>query len=647
MHYFEVAIADKQYQSDQPLTYSYDSKLEQRTVVTVELKKRNVTAFVSREVKKPAFALKPIKSVMSQAPLPQHCLEMAKWIEDYYVCSLGEALRQFAPTKPAIRRTERIPEGNADTPVQLDLVSPLTADQAKAIKAIKKGNSTTYLLHGDTGTGKTRVYLELAKATLESGKSVVLLTPEIALTSQLAAAAEEHLPFPAFVMHSHLSDAERKKLWISILESKKPVVVIGPRSALFTPIKQIGLIVVDEAHEPAYKQDQTPRYHTSRVASQLGHIQKAKVILGSATPLVSDYYLAQNHGSIIRMKQPAIRSEHGQVNPQIIDIKDRTQFIKNYYLSDALIDEINKVLNAKKQVMVYLNRRGTARIALCSKCGWQLNCPHCDVPMVYHGDTHQMRCHICGLSQVPPLACPQCQNPDISYRSIGTKALTDSIARLFPEARIARFDSDSKAGERVQDVYGRLRAGEVDILIGTQLLAKGFDLPKLALVGVVSAEGSLALPDFTSEERTFQLLYQVSGRVGRGHTAGKVIVQSYDPDNIVIKTALERDFESFYKYTLKQRQLFRFPPYSYLAQFICKRATKDGAEGAAKKLRKLFIGQNKKAEIIGPAPSFYEKRGGQYYWQLVVKSKNRKDLVALAKIVPSNWSIDLDPINLL
>lgn len=647
MHYFEVVIADKQYQSDQPLTYSYDSKLEPRAVVTVELKKRNVTAFVSKEVKKPNFALKPIKSLMSQTPLPKHCLEMAKWIEDYYVCSLGEALRQFAPSKPAIRQADRIPEGNADVPVQLDLVSPLTADQSSAIKAVKNGKSTTYLLHGDTGTGKTRVYLELAKETLEAGKSVVLLTPEIALTSQLAAAAEEHLPFPAFVMHSHLSDAERKRLWISILESKKPVVVIGPRSALFTPIKEIGLIIVDEAHEPAYKQDQTPRYHTSRIASQLGHLQKAKVILGSATPLVTDYYLAQKHGSIIRMRQPAIKSRHGAMNKQIIDIKDRTKFRANYYLSDELIDEIKSVLSSKKQAMIYLNRRGTARIVLCSKCGWQLMCPHCDVPMVYHGDNHIVRCHICGLTQTPPLTCPQCNNPDINYRSIGTKALTDSIARLFPEARIARFDSDSRVGERVHDVYGRLRAGEVDILVGTQLLAKGFDLPKLALVGVVSAEGSLALPDFTSEERTFQLLYQVSGRVGRGHTAGKVIVQSYDPENIVIKTALERDFDRFYKYTLKQRQLFRFPPYSYLAQFICRRATKAGAETAAKKLRKLFIAQNKKVEIIGPAPSFYEKRGGQYYWQLVVKSKNRNDLVDLAQIIPSNWSVDLDPTNLL
>lgn len=648
MFYFEVAIADKRYHSDAPLTYSYDQKLKLRSVVTVPLQRWFISGFVTKEVSKPKFAVKPIKSVMSQTPLPAHNLALAEWIADYYICSLGEALRQFAPTKPAIRRTDGVHQTFSESPaIQLDFVSPLTADQLQAKKAIKAGRSTTYLLHGETGSGKTRVYLELAQAVLERGQSVILLTPEIALTTQLAAAVEQHLPHPSYILHSHLTDAERKKIWLAILESKEPVVVIGPRSALFTPIKDVGLIVLDEAHEPAYKQDQTPRYQTSRVASQLGHITGAKVVLGTATPLVTDYYLAEQHGSIVRMKKPAIGTSKVFAETKLVDIKERSNFSVYHHLSNQLIDEIKTTLSAKKQIMIYHNRRGTARLVVCANCSWHLLCPNCDIPLIYHGDEHNVRCHTCGFTAVPPLICPSCHQPELTYRTIGTKALTDRIAKLFPEARVARFDSDNPAGERVHEMYQKLKNGEIDILVGTQLLAKGFDLPKLALVGIISAETSLSLPDFTSEERTFQLLYQVSGRVGRGHTAGKVIIQSYDPKGVIIQTAAKKNWSLFYKHVLSQRQMFRFPPYSYLAQFTCKRASAASAEEAGNKLRQLLLAQKFPVEIIGPAPAFYGRRGGYHYWQLVLKSKDRRYLVELAKQVPANWSIDLDPINLL
>ncbi len=649
MFYYEVAIADKRYHSDKPLTYSYQAKLKPRTVITVPLQNRLVSGFVIKAVAKPAFAVKQLKSVMSSTVLPAHSLELAKWLSDYYVCTLGEALRQFAPTRPAVRRRpEETPQSIGESPaIQLDLVSPLTKDQKSAIKAIKAGQSITYLLHGDTGTGKTRVYLELAKEVLESGRSVILLTPEIALTAQLAGAVEQHLPYPSYILHSHLTEAQRKKLWLAILESEGPVVVIGPRSALFTPVKYIGLIVLDEAHEPAYKQEQTPRYQSSRVASRFGHLSGAKVILGSATPLVTDYFLAKQHSSIVRMKKPAIGSGKAFSETELVDIKDRRNFTKNHHLSNQLIDEMVTTLSSKKQIMIYLNRRGTARVVVCTNCSWQLHCPRCDIPLIYHGDSHDVRCHTCGFTSVPPQFCPQCQNSDLTYRTVGTKALTDAVAKLFPEARVSRFDSDNPAGERVNELYQKLRSGEIDVLVGTQLLAKGFDLPKLGLVGIISAETSLALPDFTSEERAFQLLYQVAGRVGRGHTAGKVIIQSYDPSGIIIQAAVKKDWRLFYKHVLAQRQMFRFPPYSYLAQFVCRRASAKSAEAAGMRLRQIFLDQRKPVEVIGPAPAFYAKRGGNYYWQVVLKSKDRKHLVELAKLVPANWSVDLDPTNLL
>lgn len=619
------------------------------SIVTVPLQKRMVTGFVMREVSKPSFATKPIKTLLSNQPLPKRCLRLAQWLASYYGATLSEGLRQFTPVTTTIRRSHPGHEQSilSTGTVQIEFDLPLTDDQNRAIKAISKTKGTTVLLHGGTGTGKTRVYLELARQVLRAGRSVILLTPEIALTTQLATAVEQLLPNPTYVLHSQLSAAKRKKLWFAVLEATEPVVIIGPRSALFAPVKDIGLIVVDEAHEPAYKQDQSPRYNALRVASQLGAISGAKVILGTATPSIADYYLAAQHKAVVEMKSLAIKHNHGEPVTEIIDIGDRRDFTRDPYLSNQLIEAMNKELADKKQVMIYLNRRGSARLILCSSCGWQLLCPNCDVPLVYHGDEHNARCHICGFSQAPPMECPQCRNPDIIYRSIGTKALVENIAKLFPSYRLARFDSDNVAGEHINEVYARLQAGEIDILVGTQLLAKGFDLPRLNLVGIVNAETSLALPDFTSQERAFQLLYQVIGRVGRGHGRGHVIVQSTDPTNIVVKSALERDWHSLYKHALAERQAFRFPPFAYLMQLTCRRATVDGAQTAAENLKKKLAAKKLPVEIIGPAAAFYARRGQYFYYQLVAKSKDRDHLLELAKEVPGDWTIDLDPVNLL
>jgi primosomal protein N' (replication factor Y) len=646
MRYYEVLIADSHYRGDTPLTYSYDGDLPVLCAVTVPLRARMVTGFVVREVAKPSFSAKPIRALMSYKPLPSHCLEIAKWVSDYYICSLGEAMRQFAPSKPSIRKSEKNEAELELEPSQLELESPLTKEQVNALEAISNHKSTTVLLHGYTGTGKTRVYLELAQKTLSYGKSVMLLTPEIALTPQLANAAKKSLGNTVVVLHSQLSLAERKKIWLSVLESSEPVVIVGPRSALFSPVQNLGLIVLDESHEPAYKQDQSPRYQAVRVASQIGKLTGAKVVLGSATPALTDYYLADQHKAIVNMKERAIAGSD-EISTQVIDLKDRTNFSASRYLSKQLIESIKQNLNAKKQVMVYLNRRGSARIVLCNKCGWQLLCPNCDIPLVYHGDSHLVRCHICGHNEAPPTKCPECQNPDIIYTSIGTKALIDEVTRLFPGRKIQRFDSDNATGERLHELYDKLHSGEVDILVGTQLLAKGLDLPRLGLVGIISAETSLSLPDFSSEERAFQLLYQVIGRVGRGHSKGEVILQSYEPDSMVVRAALGRSWIEFYDYALKERQQFKFPPFSYLMQLTCKRATLKGAEQASKKLKTDLAAQKLQVEIIGPSPSFYSRRGKYYYWQLVLKSKDHRHLVELAKIVPQDWSVNIDPINLL
>jgi primosomal protein N' (replication factor Y) len=646
MRYYEVFVADSRYHSNAPLTYSSEEPLQIMNAVAVQLRQQTVTGFVISEVDKPDFSTKPIRALISKKPLPAHSLELARWLSEYYSTNLSEALRQFAPTKPTLRhKAQTIPEVPEES-AQMELEAPLTKDQAAALKLIHESPSTTILLHGHTGTGKTRVYIELAKKTIKEGKSVILLTPEIALTSQLTAAVSQQLGLPVFLLHSQLTQASRKRIWLDILQSEQPVVIIGPRSALFSPVHNLGLVVLDEAHEPAYKQDQSPRYHAVRVASQLGLLTQAKVILGSATPNITDYYLAEKRNAVVGMKQRAIAGED-KTEFSVIDLKDRGNFTSSPHLSKQLIEAITDTLKAKKQVMVYLNRRGSARLILCNNCGWQLLCPNCDIPLVYHGDNHTVRCHICGHHAVPPSACPECKNPDIIYKSIGTKALTEEVNRLFPGLKIQRFDSDNTHGERLDQIYHQLLRGEIDILVGTQLLAKGLDLPRLGLVGIISAETSLSLPDYSSEERSFQLLYQVIGRVGRGHGKGRVILQSYEPNSIVVQAAIHRDWEKFYKYALDERQKFRFPPSSYLMQLTCRRATLKGVEQASLRLRKDLLAQKLSVEIIGPTPSFYARRGKYYYWQIVIKSKRRDHLLELAKIVPADWTVDLDPINLL
>lgn len=645
-----MLLADTKYKSGAALTYSSDEPFQIMSVVTVPLRNRLATGFVLGEAGRPGFAVKPIKSLVSTKPLPYHCLQLSQWMAEYYAVPLSEALRLFAPTKPAARGIDIDKEQRVGAPqqvIQLEMYAPLTKDQSRAITEIKANPSTTVLLHGETGSGKTRVYLELAKETLAEGKSVILLTPEISLTTQLAAAAQSFLQIKPIVLHSQLTAARRKQIWRKIIEASGPLVIIGPRSALFTPLSSIGLIVVDEAHEPAYKQEQAPRYNALRAASQLGVFTGAKVIYGTATPNIADYFVADQKKAVIRMTQMAMKVAPEDVKTEVIDLRDRKNFSRNNYLSNQLIQAIGDTLSAKKQAMIYLNRRGSARVVLCNACGWRYLCPNCDVSLVYHGDEHLAKCHICGFESAPPVQCPACSNPDIIYRSIGTKALVEQVQKLFPDKRIGRFDSDSAAGESLNEVYDDLLKGEIDILVGTQLLAKGLDLPRLGLVGVVSAESSLTLPDFTAEERTFQLLYQIIGRVGRGHAKGQVVVQTYEPNTFVIQSAVNRDFKVFYEQILTERQAFRFPPFSYLMKLAVRRATLAGAQNASQKLYDGLVRLGRPAEIIGPTPAFYARRGKNYYYQIVAKSKDRDTLLELAKTVTPDWQIDLDPDDLL
>jgi primosomal protein N' (replication factor Y) len=644
MYYYFVWVRSSRYHGKEALTYVSSDKLLTGSIVQVELQRKVVMGVVTGPTTKPRFQTKAVTRVFDLPPLPSHLLKLAAWLKDYYPAPLGIVAQQLLPAgfaEKQLTTPDPVPFAEPD----LSKLPPLTSEQKTALAAMTDHN--TYLLHGATGSGKTRIYIELAARAIADGKSAIILTPEISLTTQLANNFSEVFGDKVIVMHSRQTPAERQKAWLNTLRATRPVIVIGPRSALFSPVQKPGLIVLDEAHEGAYKQEQAPHYQTGRVAACLAGLTRSSLILGSATPAVSDYYLAeQKNKPIITLTQLARPNDYADSKITVVDRKDHSLFSRSPFLSLELITAIETALARGEQSLLYLNRRGTARLVMCENCGWQAVCPHCDVPLTYHGDHHELRCHSCSYHTATPSSCPSCGHPNIMFKTAGTKAVVDEVARLFSGARVARFDTDNLKAERFEQHYDAIKRGDVDVLVGTQLLAKGLDLPRLSTLGVLLADTSLYMPDFSAEERTFQLISQVLGRVGRGHVAGRAVIQTYHPDHLVLKAALAGDYQRFYHSELASRRQFLFPPFCYLLKLTVRRASIKAAETAAEKLRDEIIGRYK-VRVEGPAPAFYERFQNKYQWQLVVKAVDRAELLKIIAALPANWSYDIDPLDLL
>ncbi len=643
MYYVEILVAAASYHKNEALTYSSQIALQTGRIVMVALRGNPVLGVVVKTVGKPAFETKQVLEIPDLPALPTQLMDLLKWLQEYYPAPLGATVQLFLPGHLPKQEWKR---SATSTQPPVTTLPTLTPDQKAALIALSSPG--LHILHGETGSGKTRVYIELALRCFLAGKSSIILTPEIGLTTQLANSFETVFGDNVIVVHSGLTEKQRQQVWGSLLESKSPVIVIGARSALFAPIENLGLIVVDEAHETAYKQDQAPYYHTTTVAAKLAALHNATLVLGSATPLVRDYYMAEAKGRpIVRMTQLATASLHSQPNISVIDLKDRKQFEKSRYFSKSLIEAMEARLRNHEQVLLFLNRRGTARVVLCQNCGWQALCPHCDLPLVYHGDLHSIRCHSCNFKARAPTSCNQCGSTDIIFKSIGTKAIVDEAKRLFPGAKIMRFDTDNKKAERLEAHYENVHAGGVDIVVGTQTLAKGLDLPKLGLVGVILADSGLSFPDFSAQERTYQLLSQVIGRIGRGHRQGEAIIQTHSPTSLILQAIIKKDWSNFYYSELAERKKFLFPPFCYLLKLNCKRASSQSAQTAAESMAALLRNEKHNVIVEGPVPSFHEKVSNKFVWQLIIKAKSRSELTAIIKNLPSGWSYDIDPMNLL
>lgn len=499
----------------------------------------------------------------------------------------------------------------------------LNEEQQQAVDEIMRGNNNRYLLHGVTGSGKTEIYMHLVKRMLQEEKETIILVPEISLTPQMVERFKGRFGRNIAVFHSKLSEGERFDEWLRVKNGKVKI-AIGARSAIFLPFSNLGLIVIDEEHENSYKSDSNPKYDAREIAEFKRNLFNCKIVLGSATPSVESYYRCESEEiKLIEVKQRADNSSMPTV--EIIDMRDELSNNNKSILSRKLYNNIREALLKKEQVILFLNRRGFSTFVSCRKCGFVFKCINCDISMTYHIDGNYLSCHYCGSRERAKSNCPKCGSNYVKYFGVGTEKVETEIRRLFPEAKVLRMDFDTtRKKNSYEDIYSSFKEGSANILIGTQMVAKGLDFPNVTLVGVLAADLSLNLPDYKSSEKTFQLLTQVSGRAGRGKKAGNVIIQTYSPEHFSITHSLKNDYTGFYEKEISIRKDMNYPPFSkiLLLNFsskneglLIKRVQEIGIK------LKSFIKNSDKIDILGPCPCAIAKIKEMYRWQIILKGE--------------------------
>jgi primosomal protein N' (replication factor Y) len=550
----------------------------------------------------------------------------------------------------------------------------LTSAQRQAVERIVAANDArVFLLHGVTGSGKTEVYLQALAAVIARGQRGIVLVPEIALTPQAMARFAGRFPGRVAVLHSGLTHSERYDQWRRIRAGQIDVVV-GSRSAIFAPLANLGLIIIDEEHEAAYKQeDRIPTYHAREVALALGRLTGASVVLGSATPSAESYHAAQSGRYVLlelptRVAQADVPESHapdaapdarplssGLPTVTIVDLRAELRAGHTNVLSRALVGALSEVLAAGQQAILFLNRRGMASYVLCRECGYVACCPRCDIPLTYHAAEHALLCHYCFRQEPPPTICPVCLSGNVRYYGHGTERVEDVVRRLFPRARLLRWDNDTARGrhghERLLDAFANHQA---DILVGTQMIAKGLDFPAVTLVGVISADTALYLPDYRAAERAFQLLTQVAGRAGRGATPGRVIFQTFTPEHFCIQAAAEQNYREFYDAEISARRQYGYPPfrrfvkftYSHEDRYTCQVEATALYNTLAQLVATLGLSNT---DLVGPAPAFLERLREQYRWQIIARGPDLRPLLreVAPEELPRGWSVNIDPMSTL
>jgi primosomal protein N' (replication factor Y) len=634
---------------------------------SVLFRNRKMTAFITAVYEElppldfPKEKILFLERVIDDEPVftSEH-IELARWIADYYICSQGEALSAMIPSG---RRDSRIAGFSLESGEDEFDKKTLSEEQARAVKEIaldfSSGKARLHYLYGVTGSGKTEVFLQAAEAALALGKGALYLVPEIALTFQTVAAVRRRFGEKVAVLHSGLTPSQRIREWRRCLK-KEARIAVGARSAVFAPIPDLALIIIDEEHDASYKSGSAPRYHARQTALRIAKARGIPLVMGSATPSVEAWHLMAA-GAIVKHTLTA-RLAGGAI-PQIQIVNLSVAGTAQGALSSTLKNEIEQTLAQKRQVILFLNRRGFTHIFRCATCGFELICKNCSVPLTFHKSENRLRCHYCGWISDPPRECPECASLDVGYCGFGTEYIESEVRAKFPHARVERLDTDSvREKGSLEETLNTFKRGEIDILLGTQMVAKGLNFPRLKLVGVVLADTGLSMPDFRSAERCFALITQVAGRAGRFFPDGKVIVQSFNPDRPAVALSCASRADEFYAQELETRKMLDFPPFSRLARLVFRSANQKTAASVCARAARWFTQkretQKKSApavEVLGPAECPLAKIAANYRMQILLKASRVRavqDLLAeytRAEKIPAevHVEIDVDPVTLL
>jgi len=615
--------------------------------------------------------IKKLKKIFdSYAPelfLTNELLTLSRWLADYYFCSWGEAVTSILPLRLRKRKLFTYPKRSLPNITSLPVT--LTKSQQRVVETIKKsiesGERQTFLLHGVSASGKTEVYFQAIESCLKKNREAIFLLPEIALTPQFIERIRERFG-QAGLWHSRLSQGEKYANFLAAHRSEIKI-MLGARSAIFTPFKNLGLIIIDEEHEFTYKQDKKPFYHACEVALKRAELNNAVVILGSATPSLESYNSGLNNEfkllelpERVPVRPDLVEAKEG-VLPEIsiVDMREEIRRGNRGVFSEELKNALTDCLNRKEQAILFLNRRGYSTFLLCRRCGYIAKCPRCQLSLVYHRGKNIFCCHFCSYHEVVPFSCPWCRSTYLSFSGTGTEKVETEIQILFPNARIRRMDLDTTRRKNVyEEIYYAFKNEKIDFLIGTQMIAKGFDFPKVSVVGIINADIALHLPDFRASERTFQLVSQVAGRAGRAEIPGKVILQTYCPEHYVFKTVAEHAYDQFYSQEIKLRRELGYPPFTHLVRILLRSKKEDRLRTLAEKMVEdinfqIRLLKLEDVKVSGPAPAAYPRIGGKHRWQIVLKG-NIKDLTAiLAPFRGQQFSqtiqvsIDVDSLDLL
>ena len=529
----------------------------------------------------------------------------------------------------------------------------LSEQQQAALDAVRpyieRGENHAFLLQGVTGSGKTQVYIEAAALVRQAGRKVIVLVPEIALTSQIVLAFKGYFAEDIIVMHSQLSLAERNDAILRVRRGEAGI-VIGARSALFTPAADIGLIILDEEQDMSYKQDEAPRYHARPIAEEMARLHRAVLLLGSATPSLETSYRARR-GELTHLLMPERIGRKPLPHVEAVDMREELHQGNRHIISRRLRRLIEDTMEKKEQLILMLNRRGFSTFVMCRSCGAVVKCPECSLPLVYHR-SGRLLCHHCDIEQAVPLLCPECGSPYIKYFGSGTEKLEAELRSLVPEARVVRMDRDTTSRKLAhQEILAAFREKKYDILLGTQMVAKGHDIPNVTAVGILSADSSLNMPDFRAAERCFMLITQTAGRAGRGDVPGQVVVQGYTPEHYAVAAALQQDYEAFYRQELPLRETLFYPPFSRLVKLIVQHEAEEAARHEACRIQERFLSAFAGMEgqqIIGPAPALIAKFRNIYRFVLLIKTadlaKTCDFLRGEGLAVRNDVLVDIDPI---